>query len=85
MNLVIASNAKYEDLLEVYDSFKFLGLKDMIVTKLDESKSYGNVFSLIKKIKLPLSYFSVGQEVPDDIKVASSGFMIDCLFDGFKR
>ena len=85
MNLVLSSNAKYEDLEDTYNSFKFLGLKNMIVTKLDESKRYGNIFSLIKKIKLPVSYFSTGQEVPDDIRVASSGYFIDCLFEGYKK
>ena len=85
MNLVLSSNAKYEDLEDTYNSFKFLGLKNMIVTKLDESKKYGNIFSLIKKIKLPVSYFSTGQEVPDDIRVASSGYFIDCLFEGYKK
>jgi len=85
INLVLSANAKYEDLEEIYSSFKFLGLKNMIISKLDESKSYGNIFSVVKKTKLPLSYFSVGQEVPDDIRLASSGFFIDCLLDGFKR
>ncbi len=85
MNLVLASNAKYEDLEDTFNSFKFLGLKNMIITKLDESKKYGNIFSLIKKVKLPISYFSTGQEVPDDIRVASSGYFIDCLFEGYKK
>ncbi len=85
MNLVLSSNAKYEDLEDTFNSFKFLGLKNMIVTKLDESKKYGNIFSLIKKTKLPVSYFSIGQEVPDDIRVASSGYFIDCLFEGYKK
>ena len=85
VNLVLSSTSKYEDLEDTYNSFKFLGLKNMIVTKLDESKKYGNIFSLIKKIKLPVSYFSTGQEVPDDIRVASSGYFIDCLFEGYKR
>ena len=85
MNLVVSANAKYEDLEDIYNSFKFLNLKNMIVTKFDESKKFGNIFSLIKNVKLPLSYFSIGQEVPNDIKVASSGFLVDCLFEGFKR
>ena len=85
MNLVLSSNAKYEDLEDTFNSFKFLGLKNMIITKLDESKKYGNIFSLIKKTKLPVSYFSTGQEVPDDIRVASSGYFIDCLFEGYKK
>ncbi len=85
INLVVSANSKLEDLKDIFESFNFLDLSSLIVTKIDETKYYGNVFSLIKKIKLPLAYFSVGQEVPDDIRVASSGFMIDCLFDGFKK
>jgi len=57
----------------------------MIITKFDETKNFGNLFSLIKEIKVPLTYFSVGQEVPDDLKVAKSEFFIDCLLEGFKN
>jgi flagellar biosynthesis protein FlhF len=84
-NLVVSANSKLEDLKEIYNSFSFLDIDTMSITKFDETKTFGNLFSLIKDIKLPLTYFSIGQEVPDDLMLASSDFLVDCLLEGFKN
>ena len=85
VNLVVSANSKYEDLLDVVKSFSSFNIDTLIVTKFDETKTFGNIFSLVKKTKLPLSYFSIGQEVPDDLRVANSDFFITCLLDGFNN
>jgi len=74
VNLVVAASTKLGDLREIHDSFSFLNPDTMIVTKFDETKSFGNIFSLASETTLPLSYFSFGQEVPDDMMPASSDF-----------
>ena len=84
VNLVMSATTKYEDLKDIYHTFSTLGIDTLIFTKLDETHSYGNIFSLIYDTKKPVSYFSVGQEVPNDLNVASSDFLIDCLLDGLK-
>jgi len=84
VNLVVSANSKLEDLEDIYNSFSFLDVDTMSITKFDETKTFGNLFSLIKSIKVPLTYFSVGQEVPDDLRVANSEFLIECLLEGFK-
>jgi flagellar biosynthesis protein FlhF len=40
---------------------------------------------LIYDIDKPVSYFSIGQEVPDDIVPASSDFLVECILDGFEK
>lgn len=85
INLVVSANAKLEDLEDILSSFSFLDVDTVMVTKFDESKSFGNIFSLIKDSKLPLSYFLDGQEVPDDLRSASGEFLVDCLLRGFKK
>jgi len=85
VNLVVSATAKYEDLMDIYTQFSPLEIDSMIVTKLDETKGFGNVFSMIYENKKPLSYFSVGQEVPNDLMVSESEYLINCLLDGFKR
>ena len=57
----------------------------MIFSKLDESNGFGNVFSLIYATKKPVSYLSIGQEVPDDILVAKNDYLADCIINGFKK
>jgi flagellar biosynthesis protein FlhF len=84
-SLVLSANTKYEDLKEIYNNFSSeLDIDTLIVTKIDETKCFGNMFSLLYDIKKPVSYFSTGQEVPEDLIVASSEFFINCLLDGYK-
>lgn len=86
VNLVISANTKLEDLMEVYKNFKeYLDIDTLIITKFDETKVFGNIFSLIYDVNVPMSFFSVGQEVPDDIELASSDFLVKCVLEGFTR
>jgi flagellar biosynthesis protein FlhF len=83
--LVLPSSYKYEDLLEVYNNFSILKIDSLIFTKLDETKGFGKIFSFVYKTQKPISYFSIGQEVPEDFKVAKSEYLVDCLLNGFKK
>jgi len=83
--LVMPSSIKYEDLKVTYDNFSSLGVDTLMFTKLDETMGFGNIFSLAYETKKPISYFSVGQEVPEDLVRASSDFLIECLLNGFNR
>ncbi len=83
--LVMPSSIKYEDLKLTYENFSSLGVDTLMFTKLDETIGFGNIFSLAFDTKKPISYFSVGQEVPEDLVCASSDFLIECLLHGFNR
>lgn len=83
--LVLPSSIKYEDLKATYDNFAPLGIDTMMFTKLDETRGFGNIFSLVYETKIPISYFSIGQEVPEDLVVSNSDFLVDCLLNGFRK
>ncbi|HFU74290.1 MAG TPA: flagellar biosynthesis protein FlhF [Helicobacteraceae bacterium] len=83
--LVMPSSIKYEDLKATHDNFAKLNVDTMMFTKLDETRGFGNIFSLAYETRKPISYFSIGQEVPEDLVVANSDFLIDCLLNGFDR
>ncbi|KGI56404.1 flagellar biosynthesis protein FlhF [Campylobacter sp. MIT 97-5078] len=86
VNLVISANTKFEDLMEVYKNFsESLNVDTLIITKFDETKVFGNIFSLIYDTNIPMSFFSIGQEVPDDLEPASGEFLVKCVLEGFKR
>ena len=85
VNLVLSAGCKLEDLKEIYKNFSFLDIDTLIFTKFDETKVFGTIFSLIYDIDKPVSYFSIGQEVPDDIVAASSDFLVECILDGFEK
>ena len=69
VNLVLSANTKIEDLLEIYDNFSFTNISSLIITKLDETRIFGNIFSLVYETGVPVSYFCLGQNVPDDIAI----------------
>ncbi len=85
VSLVISASTKYEDLRDIYQTFSILNIDTLIVTKLDETKAFGNIFSLVYDTKKPISYLSTGQEVPGDLMCASSEYLVDCLLDGFRK
>ena len=85
VSLVLSAGSKLEDLKDTYKNFSFLNIDTLVFTKFDETKTFGTVFSLIYDIDKPVSYFSVGQEVPNDIEVASSDFLVKCMLSGFRR
>jgi len=83
--LALQGTTKYEDMYEIYQKFSSLKIDTIMFTKLDETRSFGNIFSLVHTVQKPLSYFSVGQEVPEDLRVANGDFLIDCLLNGFDK
>ena len=79
--LVLPANIKRMDLHEIYTHYSTLGIDDLIFTKLDETRSFGNVITFAYKIKKAIAYLSVGQNVPDDLIVSDSNYIIDCFMN----
>ncbi|OCL82942.1 flagellar biosynthesis protein FlhF [Arcobacter porcinus] len=79
--LVLPSNVKSSDLLEIYKNYSILDIDNLIFTKLDETRSFGNIITFAHKTKKPITYFSIGQNVPDDLMAADSSFLIDCFMN----
>ncbi len=71
IHLVISATTRRQDVNYIADSFKKLKYNHLIVTKLDETNSYGTVINSSYYTKLPLVYLTDGQRVPEDLKPAS--------------
>ena len=79
--LVLPANVKHSDLLEIYKNYSRLSIDYLTFTKLDETRSFGNLISFANKKKKSITYFSIGQNVPDDLIVSDSTFLIDCFMN----
>lgn len=77
---VFPAPTKAKDLLSLFEIYAPLRVEGFIVTKMDEATSVGNVLSVAYTTKLPLCYFSVGQEVPGSLKAASLWELIERIF-----
>lgn len=72
VHLVLSSVSSLASLKKTADQFLPVGVTSMILTKLDEATGHGNLLPLIGHSRLPVSYLTHGQNVPDDIAFARS-------------
>lgn len=70
VHLVLSSTTKFADLIDVVEHFKEIKPNRFLFTKIDESTTYGSLFNTTVKYKIPLSYLTTGQNVPEDIEGA---------------
>ncbi len=70
VHLVLSSVASASALNRTAERFAVVGATSLILTKLDEAAGLGNLLPLFRSCKLPLSYLTHGQNVPDDIAPA---------------
>jgi len=77
--LVLPATLKYEDAKDAFVNFNIIEIDSLIITKMDETFSYGDTFSFINFSKTPVRNFGIGQTVPDDFISASKTFFVDLL------
>lgn len=65
--LVQNSSTNEKTMRDNIDRFIPMGITDVILSKVDETETLGEVLSIIKEYNLPLSFVTYGQGVPDDI------------------
>lgn len=67
--IVISANINLSDIHDIIDIYNFIEDYDIIVTKMDETKRYGNLLDIMNKTKKNIAYTAFGQNVPDDIEI----------------
>lgn len=83
--LVLGANTQLEELRNVVTSFKAVNPGSLFFTKLDETRRFGGLMSLAVEAALPLSYLSIGQNVPDDIVLARPSMMANLIVEGRQK
>ena len=73
VHLVVSSAGSAKSLSHTAQQFACVGTTAMILTKLDEATGLGHILPVVRACKLPLSYLTDGQNVPDDIRAADRG------------
>lgn len=69
--LVVSATTRENELADIVQRFALFQPEGMVVSKLDEATLYGPIFNLSQKSKMPLSYFTTGQRVPEDLEEAT--------------
>jgi flagellar biosynthesis protein FlhF len=79
--LVLSATTRMQDLRRTVARYDACAPSRLLFTKLDETEEYGNLFELAYQTRVPLSYWSNGQRVPEDLELAESARLADLLLD----
>lgn len=79
INLVLSLTSKYEDMKKIINNFNSITIDQLLLTKKDETSSYGSILNLIYEYSIPLRYITNGQNVPDDIVAVTPELMANFL------
>jgi flagellar biosynthesis protein FlhF len=80
--LVLSATQKYSDMLRTLNNYSDIKVNSIIFTKLDETMSFGFLHNILMKYNIPISYMTTGQEVPDDIEIATKENIAERIVNG---
>jgi flagellar biosynthesis protein FlhF len=80
--LVLSSSMKSADLTRVVDSFEVFRPQRLLFTKLDETGSFGPILNEAVRTAKPLSFFTTGQRIPEDLEAASRSRLVELILAG---
>tara|TARA_B100000678_G_scaffold279703_1_gene275637 strand:- start:11 stop:796 length:786 start_codon:yes stop_codon:yes gene_type:complete len=80
-HLVLSVTAQEKLFTATYRQFSSMGLDRVLFTKLDEGLNFGSLFNFTVRNRLPISYFTSGQQVPEDLEVARPERVISLIFN----
>lgn len=71
--LVLSMTTKYEDMQVLLEEFQNSPIQKVILTKLDETNSYGAILNIANRYPYQIAYITNGQSVPEDIMPLDAG------------
>ncbi len=83
--LVLSATEQYKNLLYADKSYGALPFKSYIFTKLDETQDASSMINFLIRRDKPVSYFTAGQQVPEDIEVASKKKIASLILAGMRE
>jgi len=81
-HLVMSAATDRTDMREVADHFSMLKPQTCVFTKLDETRRKGAMIDQLALMKMPISYITNGQRVPEDIVSASRRSVLKLVLSG---
>jgi len=82
IHLVVSMTTKYIDVLSIVAKFGVVPVNRLILTKFDETRTYGLALNLSVNFSMDIAYTTAGQQVPDDLEVADSAKLARMIVGG---
>lgn len=80
--LVLSATSTTKNLFDVAERFKIFDYNSVLFTKIDEAVAFGNILNLVSSFDIPISFFTNGQVIPDDIISADPEFTANMIYTG---
>ena len=80
--LAVSATTKARDLEKIFKNYEGFGFRSVIVTKCDETTSFGNILSILHEKRKSVSWIAVGQEILHTFERADPVFFLRNL-EGF--
>ncbi len=80
-HLVVSASMERMDMGETVKSFSVLSPASYVFSKVDETRRAGRLIDQMLDQRLPLSFITNGQEVPEDLVVATQKQVLNLLVD----
>ena len=77
ISLALSATAKKGDLMHVNKAFEHFEIQNFILTKLDETCDLSDLINFLIREKKPVSYISTGQQIPEDLVVATKEYILN--------
>jgi flagellar biosynthesis protein FlhF len=81
-HLVLSSSMKSADLTRMVDRFEVFRPQCLLFTKLDETGSFGPILNEAARTAKPLSFFTNGQRIPEDLEAATRNRLVGLVLSG---
>ena len=80
--LVLSATSMSKNMIDVAQKFRILKYDGIVITKLDEAVTFGNILNMSVSINMPIKYLTNGQIIPDDIIAGDSEFIANMIYSG---
>lgn len=83
IDLALSAGTKQSDLFNTLKRLNTIAVQNLIFTKLDESRTHGNLINLLIRQALPVSFLTKGREVTGSVENASVEAILAYIFSSF--
>lgn len=82
-HLVLPASMRAADLGNVAEQYSLFKPAKLLFTRLDETKTFGPILSRSVRMERPISFFSWGQRIPEDLERATPDLILDLILGAY--
>ena len=78
-HLVLPASMRASDLRRISEQYSVFQPSKLLFTRLDETETFGAILANSIRMKKPVSFFSRGQRIPEDLEPATVDLLLDLI------